>query len=196
MKLRYPLSSVALCLGLAFSASAADTYTLDPAHSTVGFAVTHLVINTVKGKFTEFTGSVVLDNGNLVEAKGVIDTRSIDTGIQKRDEDLRSANFFDVTKYSKITFQTKRVEKKGKDYEAIGDFTMHGVTKQITLPVVVKGPIKDPWGGTRVGLQARTMINRKDYGLTYNKVLEAGGVMISDEVEIEINAEAVKAAAK
>ncbi|HWX22336.1 MAG TPA: YceI family protein [Candidatus Binatia bacterium] len=186
----------ALLICLSPLARAADTYNIDAAHSNVGFAVSHLVINTVKGKFNELTGSVVLDGTQITEAKGTIQTKSIDTGVAARDKHLRSADFFDVEKYPTINFQAKRVETKGADPVLVGDFTMHGVTKEISMPVTVKGPIKDPWGNTRVGLQAKTKLNRKDYGLTWSKTTEAGGLIVGDEVEIEINAEASKAAAK
>jgi polyisoprenoid-binding protein YceI len=184
-------------LGLATSALfAADTYNIDPAHSSVGFAVSHMVINTVHGKFNEFNGTVEVDGNQIQGAKGTIQTKTVDTGVAMRDRDLRSANFFDVEKYPTITFQSKRAEKKGEDTVLVGDFTMHGVTKEIALPLVLKGPIKDPWGNNRIGLQGKTKLNRKDYGLTYSKTLETGGLVVGDEIEIDINAEAVKAAPK
>jgi polyisoprenoid-binding protein YceI len=172
---------------------AADTYNLDPVHSTVGFGVTHLVINTVHGKFNEFVGSIVVDGKTIQEAKGSVQTKTIDTGVAARDKDLRSATFFDVEKFPTISFQSKKTEQKGGGTVLVGDFTMHGVTKEISLPVKLSGPIKDPWGNTRVGLQAKTKLSRKDYGLTYSKTLETGGLVVGDDVEIEINAEAVKA---
>jgi polyisoprenoid-binding protein YceI len=180
-------------MGVCSTAFAADTYNVDPAHSTVGFSVAHLVINNVKGKFGEFTGTLVVENQTVKEANGTIQTKSVDTGVAARDKDLRSASFFDVEKYPTITFKSKRAETKGGETRLVGDFTMHGVTKELTLPVKVKGPVKDPWGNTRIGLEARTKLNRKDYGLTYNKVLETGGMMVGEEIEIEINAEATKA---
>jgi polyisoprenoid-binding protein YceI len=180
---------------LAAGAYAAETYNIDPAHSSVGFAVSHMVINTVHGKFNEFSGTIVAD-GQVQEAKGTIQTKSVDTGVAMRDKDLRSPNFFDAEKYPTITFQSKRAEKKGGETVLVGDFTMHGVTKEIALPVKLKGPIKDPWGNSRIGLESKTKLNRKDYGLLYNKALETGGLVVGDEIEIEINAEAVKAAAK
>jgi polyisoprenoid-binding protein YceI len=188
-------SVIATLIGLACTVygQAADTYKIDPVHSSIGFSVKHLVISNVKGKFNEFSGVVELDNGAIKSANGTIQTKSIDTGVAQRDSDLRSANFFDVQKYPTITFQGKRVEKKGDQFLLIGDYTMHGVTKELTLPVTVSGPVKDPWGNSRIGLEARTKVNRKDYGMTYNKVLEAGGLMVGDEVQIDINAEAVKA---
>jgi polyisoprenoid-binding protein YceI len=193
------IAIVTVVFGLAWagaSAPAADTYNIDPVHSTVGFGVSHMVINTVHGKFDEFTGTVVLGDGQLQEAKGTIQTKSVDTGVAGRDKDLRSANFFDVEKYPTITFVSKRVEKKGDDAVLVGDFTMHGVTKELSLPVAVKGPIKDGWGNMRIGLEAKVKLNRKGYGLMYNKVLETGGLMVGDEIAIEINAEAIKAEAK
>jgi len=190
------LAALAVAIGLACPGArlfAADTYNLDPAHSTVGFAITHMVINTVHGKFKDFKGSVVLDGTTVQEAKGTIQTKSIDTGIDRRDNHLRSADFFDVAQFPTITFETKRVEKKGDETLLTGDFTMHGVTKELVLPVSVKGPIKDPMGNTRIGLQARAKLNRKDYGLKYNQAMETGGLVLSDEVELEIDAEGVKA---
>jgi polyisoprenoid-binding protein YceI len=172
---------------------AAETYTIDPAHSTVGFGVSHMVINTVHGKFNEFTGTVGLEGNAIKEATGTIQAKSVDTGIERRDNHLKSADFFDVAKFPTITFQSKRTDKQGTETVLVGDFTMHGVTKEISLPVTVKGPIKDPWGNSRIGLQARAKLNRKEYGLKYNQALETGGLVVGDEVELEINAEAVKA---
>jgi len=174
---------------------AEDTYKIDPVHSSVAFSVRHMVINSVKGKFKQFSGTLVMDNDAVKEANGTIQTASIDTGNAQRDNDLRSANFFDVAKYPTITFKSKRVEKKGDETVLIGDYTMHGVTKEISLPVKVGGPVKDPWGSMRIGLEGKTKLNRKDFGMTYNKVLETGGLLVGDEVELEINAEAVKQAA-
>jgi len=193
MKPNTVLVTIIASCWLSAATRAADTYNIDPAHTYVGFSVSHLVINKVKGKFGEFTGTVVVDGNTIKEAKGTIQTKSIDTGVEARDKDLRSANFFDVEKYPTITFQSKRSETKGAETVLVGDFTMHGVTKEISLRVKLSGPIKDPWGNTRIGLAAKTTLNRKDYGLMYNKVLETGGLMVGDEIEIEINAEATKA---
>jgi polyisoprenoid-binding protein YceI len=178
---------------LACRAFAADTYNLDPNHSTVGFSVSHLVINNVHGKFNEFSGTVVVDNNTIKEAKGTIEVKSVDTGIAKRDAHLRTPEFFDAQKYPAITFVSKRAEKKGDENVLIGDFTMHGVTKEISLPVTLKGPITDPWGGTRIGLHAKTKLSRKEFGVSYNSTSKTGSAVVGDEIEIEINAEAVKA---
>jgi polyisoprenoid-binding protein YceI len=196
MKRKTILSAALAVLWLTSNAQAADTYKIDPVHSSVTFSVRHMVINKVKGKFNEFSGTIVVDNDKIKEAAGTIQTKSIDTGVTQRDQDLRSPNFFDVEKYPTITFQSKRVEKKGDSTLLIGDFAMHGVTKELSLPVQLNGPIKDAWGNMRIGLEGKTKLNRKDYGMTYNKVLEAGGLMVSEEIEIEINAEAIKVAAK
>jgi polyisoprenoid-binding protein YceI len=174
----------------------ADTYKVDPVHSTVGFAVAHMVISTVKGKFDEFEGSLTLDNSQVQAAQGTIQTKSVNTGVAARDKDLRSANFFDVEKYPTITFKTKSATKEGENTVLLGDFTIHGVTKSLSLPVKVKGPIKDPWGNMRIGMEGNTKISRKDFGLTYNKALETGGLVVGDEVEIQISAEAVRPAPK
>ena len=183
-----------LCIALlSTKLTAAETYTIDPAHSSVGFGVTHMVINTVHGKFNDFSGSIGLDGAAIKEATGTIQAKSIDTGIERRDNHLRSADFFDVAKFPTITFQSKRAEKQGTETVLVGDFTMHGVTKELSLPVTLKGPIKDSWGNSRIGLQGRAKLNRRDYGLKYSQALESGGLVVGDEIELEINAEAVKA---
>ncbi len=174
---------------------AADTYELDAGHATVGFKISHLVISEVGGRFNDFEGLVTVDpdaNNAITGAQATIQAKSIDTGVPGRDEHLRSADFFDVEKFPTITFESKKVETKGNQHVMIGDFTMHGVKKEIRLPFAVKGPIKDPGGKTRIGIKASITINRKDYGLGWNKVMEAGGLTVGEEVHIEINAEAVK----
>ncbi len=194
MKLKLAVLALVALTSTVAHLKAADTYNIDPAHSSVGFAVNHMVINTVRGRFDAFTGSATLDNNALQSATGTIQAKSISTGIERRDNHLRSADFFDVATFPTITFQSKRAEKKGDETVLVGDFTMHGVTKEISLPVTVKGPIK-AMGGTRIGIEAKTKLNRKDYGLKYNQMLETGGMMVGEEIEIQINAEAVKAAA-
>ena len=175
---------------------AADTYKIDPAHTSVTFSVRHFGINSVKGKFKEFDGALVLDGETLKEANGTIQVKSVDTGVEKRDDHLRTADFFDATKYPTITFKTKRVEKGGGGQPVlIADFTMRGVTKELQLPAKISKPTKDPWGGVRVGLEAKTKLNRKDYGINYHEVLETGVMAVGEEVELEINAEAIKEAA-
>lgn len=193
------MNSTKIFTALFFTAStiirslAADTFNIDTNHSTIGFSVRHLVINNVHGKFNEFSGSVVVDNNAIKEAKGTIEVKSIDTGITKRDAHLRTPDFFDAQKYPTITFVSKRAEKQGDETVLVGDFTMRGVTKEISLPVKLSGPITDPWGGVRIGLYAKTKVNRKDYGISYNQSSKTGTMVVGEEIEIEINAEAVKA---
>jgi polyisoprenoid-binding protein YceI len=196
---RFVFVTVLLSVALtAASVRAADTYEIDPAHSSIGFSISHLVISKVKGKFNEFTATLAYDAEAkaLKEAGATIKTASIETGIQKRDDHLRSADFFDAEKYPEIAFKTKSIAKKDGQWVATGTLTLHGVSKEIALPFKLNGPIKDPWGSTRVGIEARLTIDRKDYGLTWNKALETGGVLVGDEVEIDIQAEFIKAEKK
>jgi len=192
MKLKQTLTSVAATLLLGSFAFAADTYTIDPAHTRVGFSARHFGISNVKGIFREFTGTLVLDGEVLKEATATIQVQSITTGVAQRDNHLRTADFFDATNHPTITFKTKRIENKGKDLVMVADFTMRGVTKELRLPVTLSKPIKDPWGAMRVGLEAKTKLNRKDYGIRYNDLLESGIPAVGDEIEIEINAEATR----
>jgi polyisoprenoid-binding protein YceI len=187
-----PAGAVAMLLGT--TVLGLDSYKVDPAHTSVGFAVDHMVINTVHGRFRQFDGSIVVDpdKGNaLKEARATIQTKSIDTDIAKRDDHLRSADFFDVEKFPTITFEGTEVKQDGDNQVLVGKFTMHGVTKELSLPFKLKGPIQ-AMGGTRMALAVTTKLNRKDYGLTWNKMLEAGGLMVGEEVTIRIDAELVK----
>ena len=173
------------------SAHALDTYKVDPAHSSIGFSIDHMVIDTVHGRFRQFEGSITVDpdNGNaLKQATATIQAGSIDTDVDRRDTHLRSPDFFDAEKYPTITFETTGVDGQ----TLTGKFTMHGVTKEISMPFKIKGPIKDPMGNTHLSLEASTKVNRKDYGLTWNKALEAGGLMVGEDVTIQINGSFVK----
>jgi len=192
MKYKTTLITMVAAVALIAQAIAADSYTVDPAHSRVGFSARHFGISNVKGSFKEFAGKVVMDGDALKEATATIQVQSIDTGVAQRDNHLRTADFFDAATYPTITFKTKRVEQKGEEVVMIADFTMRGVTKELRLPVRLSKPIKDPWGNTRVGLEAKTKLNRKDYGIKYNDLLESGIPAVGDEIEIEINAEAIK----
>ena len=173
-------------------ADAADNYKIDPAHTSLTFSVRHMGVSNVKGHFDEFVGSLVMDNGTIKEASGTIQVKSVNTGMEKRDNHLRSAEFFDAAKYPVISFKTKRVEKRGEQTLLIADFTMRGVTKELRLPVKLSGPVKDPQGNTRIGIEGRTTLNRKDYGIQFNAVMETGGLLVGEKVAIEINAEATK----
>jgi len=186
-----PVFAAVLGIGLAY---AADTYQIDPVHTHIGFAVRHLVINNVKGEFTDYSGTIVYDESDITNSsvEVTIKAASINTGNAKRDADLRSPNFFDVEKYPLITFKSKRVEKKGDGYRLVGDLTMHGVTREVAMPFKILGKIKDPWGNTRIGAEASLTLDRRDYGLKYAKKIDAGGLIVGNEVKIELNVEAVK----
>jgi polyisoprenoid-binding protein YceI len=188
------LAFAAGLLAIAGSAGAADIYNVDKAHSEVSFQVKHLMSN-VRGRFTDFSGAVSVDTvrpeASSVEFK--IQATSVDTAIADRDKHLRSADFFDVEKFPEISFKSSSISKTGANsYTVTGSFTMHGVTKQVTLPVTFNGFAKDPWGGERAGFELATTLNRKDYGIVWNKALDAGGMLLSDDVRIEISLEAVK----
>ena len=172
----------------------ATTFEIDPVHSSVGFRVAHLVISKVSGKFAKYSGTVVYEKGSpkTWSAHATIDTTSVDTGNEQRDKHLRSADFLDVDKYPTIEFKSVRAENKGGKTKLIGDLTLHGVTKRIALDLTVNGTVKDPFGdGQRLGAVGTAVINRKDYGLTWNKALETGGVMVGDEVELTLDIEGV-----
>jgi polyisoprenoid-binding protein YceI len=183
--------TAAACLVLS-RAHAVDNYKIDPAHTSIGFSVRHMGVSNVKGHFDDFAGSLALDNGSIQLATGTIQVKSINTGIERRDNHLRTSDFFDAAKYPLISFKTKGVEKNGEETVLIADFTMRGVTKELRLPVTVSGPVKDPMGNTRIGFEAKAKLNRKDYGMQFNAVLETGGLTVGEEVTIEINAEAIK----
>jgi polyisoprenoid-binding protein YceI len=170
---------------------------IDATHSAAEFAVKHLMISTVKGHFADVTGTVTTDDNDPTKATVdvSIGVASIDTREPKRDAHLRSPDFFDVEKFPKMTFKSTRVEGSiDDDFKLVGNLTMHGVTREVTLNVEPSGHVKDPWGGERAGFAASTKINRKDFGLTWNMALEAGGVMVSDVVKISIELELVKEA--
>lgn len=174
----------------------ATTWTIDPDHSNVGFKVKHLMVSNVKGNFDKHTGIVVINDKDITKSKVEvsIDTNSINTNVQKRDEHLRSADFFNVAKYPTMTFVSKKVAKAGKDkLKVTGDLTLHGITKQVVLNV--EGPTKeskDPWGNIRKGATATTKINRKDFGLVWNAALETGGVTVGEEITITLEIEMIK----
>ena len=162
-------------------AASADTWQIDPVHSTVGFSVRHMTISTVRGQFDKVAGTITANDNDPATAviEATIDTASIDTRSADRDSDLKSANFLDVAKYPTMTFKSKKIEAAGPGkYNVVGDLTLHGVTKEVTLAVeATDAPIKDPWGNTRAGASATTTISRKDFGLTWNKMIEAGGAV-------------------
>jgi len=173
----------------------AGAYNLDPAHSLIGFAVRHLEINLVSGRFKDFTGTINYNDRDVTKSTVEFNAKiaSIDTEVAARDKHLLSADFFEAEKYPEMSFKSTKIEKRGKNkYVLQGDFTLKGVTKQIEFPFTFTGAIKDPWGNTRFGIEAQTKINRRDYGINYGNALPGGGFDVANEVEIELHLEAVK----
>jgi polyisoprenoid-binding protein YceI len=171
------------------------TWSIDPAHSHVGFGIRHLMISTVRGQFTDVKGTVAVDERDPTSAKIdiTIATQSVTTGDEKRDGHLRSPDFFDVERFPTITFRSKRVEgRSGNSFRVLGDLTIRDVTREVVLDVELVGRAKDPWGNDRAAFEASTNINRGDYGLTWNAALEAGGVLVGDEVKISIESELLR----
>lgn len=186
--------SVLGSFGLASAASAADRYDIDLVHSSMGFGVKHLTVSTVMGSFNDYTGYVEFDPNDPASFKSevTIQANSIDTNNDKRDEHLRGADFFDVEKFPTITFTSKKLEKNGDTYVLTGDLTMKGVTKEISIPVGIIGPVNSPMGDTVIGLAGSTVINRQDFGVNWNKSLDNGGLMVDNDVKITIEIEAHK----
>lgn len=174
------------------------TYNFDPAHTSAHFKVRHLMISWVRGEFTKLSGTVTFNDADLAASQvtAEIDVNSINTREPDRDKDLLSANFLDAAKYPAIRFQSTRIEREGQgEYRVTGDLTIHGVTRPVVLDVDSVTPeIKDPWGYYRRGAAAETKISRKDFGLTYNQALETGGVVVGDEVHINVEVELVRPA--
>ena len=168
------------------------SWSVDPVHSHVGFSVRHMMVTTVRGAFTSFSGTLELNEADITASRvqGEIEVKSIDTGSTDRDNHLRSADFFDVQTHPKITFQSNRIEKKGDGLVVHGDLTIRGVTKPIALDVEYAGTSKNPYGQIIAGATVTGSINRKDYGLTWNAVLETGGVAVSETVKFEIDVQA------
>jgi polyisoprenoid-binding protein YceI len=170
----------------------------DLSHSSINFHVRHLMVSKVHGRFTGWSGKLELDEQDLTKSQleVTIDASSIDTREDKRDAHLRSPDFLDVEKFPTITFKSTQITKTSdEEYRVAGDLTIHGVTRPVTLDVEGGGRVNDPWGGTRTGFSAKTSISRKDFGLTWNVALEAGGFLVGDKLDINLEIEAVKKAA-
>jgi len=174
----------------------AETYVVDKNHSDASFRIRHFA-SKVRGRFADFEGTINADPAKP-EASSVtftIKTASIDTSQPDRDKHMKSADFFDVEKYPEITFKSSKMTPAGKDkYDVTGTLTMHGVSKEVTLPVTYLGTVKDPRGNERTSFEIDTKLNRKDFGMTWNRALDAGGFMLSDDVDVEIALETVKKA--
>ena len=172
--------------------SAVETWKIDSTHTGVEFAVKHLMISTVKGHFSDVAGEL---KGNINEPENfglevTIGTASIDTRQSQRDDHLRSADFFDAAKYPSILFKGKRIDGDvASEFKLYGDITIRDVTKELVLNVTNEGAVVDPWGGQRIGFSAKAKIDRRDFGLTYNQALEAGGWVVGDEIKISVDVE-------
>jgi polyisoprenoid-binding protein YceI len=172
-----------------------DRWEIDSSHSSVHFSVRHLVIAKVRGTFTRWSGVVEVPGGDFSKATAsvAIDAASIDTGVADRDKHLKSADFFDVAEHPELRFVTTRVEpRSGNEVDVVGALTIKGITREVVLHVEQHGQTKDPWGNVRAAFTAKTSIDRKDFGLTWNQALETGGFVVGDRVEIEAEIEAVK----
>jgi polyisoprenoid-binding protein YceI len=169
----------------------AGTYNVDASHSNVGFKVKHLMISNVTGKFDKFSGSFEFDekSGKVTSVDGTVEVASINTDNEKRDGHLKSADFFDAGKYPTITFKVDKIE----DEKAYGKFTMRGVTKDVEFDIENTATVTDPWGNKRVGVEISGKVNRKDYGVNWNKALEAGGVVVDETVKIIVELEGIEA---
>jgi polyisoprenoid-binding protein YceI len=169
------------------------TYNLDPAHTTLEFVVRHLMITKVRGRFSKFEGTITLAPESSVptSVKAAIEAASIETKEPQRDDHLRSADFLDAEHHPQLTFVSSRIEGDERSFKIFGTLTIRGTSRPVAFDASFEGRVNDPWGNERIGYAAHTTINRKDFGLTWNQALETGGVVVGDEVRIELNVEAI-----
>ena len=183
--------------GVTFEAIPTGDYKIDAGHSLIGFSIRHFEISFVRGRFKEFNGMIRYDAADVTKStvEFTAKTESIDTGVAGRDNHLRTADFFDAAKFPELTFKSTRIERKTNNaYVLHGDFTLKGVTKQISFPFSMVGAVKDNRGNTRFGVAAETKLNRRDYGITWGASMANGGLNVGNEVMIDLQLEAVKAA--
>ena len=172
------------------------TWKVDPSHTTVEFSAKHMMFTTVKGRFADVSGTVTVngDTPDSATVEAVMKAESIDTRTEQRDQHLRSADFLDSAAYPDVTFRSTKIAGKRDAFQLTGDLTIRGTTHPITLDVAYEGAGKDPWGGERMGFSATGKIDRREYGLTWNQALEAGGILVSNDVKIQIDAQLTKSA--
>jgi polyisoprenoid-binding protein YceI len=179
--------------------TATSTWTIDAAHSAIEFSAKHLMITTVKGRLTDARGAITVDEANPANSSATVefDAKGIDTGSAQRDEHLRSADFLDVATFPTIRFASRRIvgakAEPGAEFKVVGDLTIHGVTREITLDATYEGRGRDPWGGERVSFSADAKIDRREFGLVWNAALETGGVLVSNDIKIHLEVQAVRA---
>ena len=178
------------------AAVGSTTWKIDPAHTTVEFSAKHLMITTVKGRFSDVEGEIVISDADPSKSSvsATLKSVSIDTRTSQRDDHLRSADFLDAANYPEITFRSTRITGDKSEFKVTGNLTIRGVTREVTLDVTNEGSTKDPWGGDRIAFSATTKIDRRDFGLTWNQAIEAGGVLVGNDVKISIDVQAVKQA--
>ncbi len=172
----------------------ADEFVIDPVHSSIEFSVRHMMVTNVRGRFREFSGTIFYDEKDITKSsvRVTIKTASIDTGNADRDNHLRSPDFFDAAKYPEITFASTRIEKRGAEYVCIGTLTIRGVSREVAIPFRILGVVRDQRGNTRLGVEAGLTINRLDYGVSWSRALEGGGLVVGNEVKIELNVQAIR----
>jgi polyisoprenoid-binding protein YceI len=173
-----------------------STWKIDPSHSHIEFGVKHLMISTVKGRFADVEGDIVIHDSDPARSSvtATIKALSIDTRTGQRDDHLRSADFLDAANFPEITFRSKRITGESSEFKVVGDLTIRGTTKEVTLDVTNEGSGKDPWGGERIGFSGKTKFDRREFGLTWNQAIESGGVVVGHEVKVTLEVEAVKQA--
>lgn len=186
------LAGLLLLPGLASAET--ENFEIDKGHSRIGFGVKHMLVSTVRGEFLEYSGMARIDVADPLsaEVEVVIHTDSVNTNQERRDEHLRSDDFFNAEEYPEITFRSKRVEQQGDGLLIVGDLTIRDTTKEVIMPVEVAGPIQDPWGNTRMGVSGELTIDRTEFGLSYNNTLETGGLVVGHDVKIQIDVELVQ----
>ncbi len=191
---RLLLGFVALVMVAAPVLGAAETYTIDPVHSSVDFTVRYMMLSNVRGSFNTFEGTIVYDPEDITKSSVnvTIKVASIDTANEKRDEHLRNPDFFDAATYPDITFKSAQVVRKGDGYVATGKLTMRGVAKTVNIPFEILGKMKDMQGKTRLGVQGRVKLNRMDYGVSWSRALDAGGVVVGEEVTVDLDIQGVQ----
>lgn len=194
MRSKTLILTILLTFLIASFASAGEKYEIDLAHSSIGFSAKHLVISNTKGVFKDFSGAIILDETDISKSSVnvTIKTASISTDNEKRDNHLKSADFLDVANHPEITFKSKSVSKTDDGYRMVGDLTIRGVTKEVTIPFTLVGPV-DAFGGKRIGAEASLTINRQDFGILWSRTLDNGGLVVSNEIKITLEVEGVKA---
>lgn len=193
MRMRSLFISSLILFFFVVNAQAGKRFTIDRVHSYLGFSVKHMVVSTVKGHFTDFNGTIDYDESDITKSsvQVSIKTASINTNNERRDNHLRSDDFFNAEKFPEITFVSKKIVKTDNGYVAVGDLTIRDVTKEVEIPFEIAGIIKDPRGNERLGVDAYLTINRRDFGVNWSRTLDNGGLVVSDEVKLELHVEAV-----